>query len=178
MILLAFGVLSAFALVELVRDSNLAGSVDVSAFGVSFGTRSAEEIMLVAVGFSVVATAFLLGCSVALRAGRRRRRSKQADGERVRTSRLETTERLLEYRVEGLLSQVRELEERKAKLGEPEPEYTEPEYTGPIPVDDIVVLPEVPPTAPSPWRAGPPGSMRASTGGSVPTGGRMPQNRE
>jgi hypothetical protein len=151
--LLAFGVLSAFALVEFVRDNTLAGSVDVSVLGVSFGTRSAETIMMVAVGLAVIATAFLLGGSVALRAGRRRRRSKQVEEERVRTSRLETTERLLEYRVELLLGQVRELEERKAAIGG----ELESERTAPTQVDDVVVLPDVPPPLlepGSPERAG------------------------
>jgi hypothetical protein len=145
--LLAFGILSTVALVDLVRDSTLTGSIDVSLLGVSFGTRSAEEIMMAAVGLAVVATAFLLGGSVALLAGRRRRRSKQMEEKRVLVSRLETTERLLEHRVELLLAQVRELEERKDRIGG-EPLKTE--RTAPARVDDVFVLPDVRPPAPEP----------------------------
>lgn len=138
MALLALGFLGAFALEELVRTSTLAGNVDVSLLGVSFGIRSAETVMIVAVGLAVVATAFVLGGAVMLRARRLRRRSKQGEEEVVLASRLETTERLLEYRVEGLLAQVQELEERKAALrGE-----LEAERTAPATADDVVVLPE------------------------------------
>jgi hypothetical protein len=97
--------------------------------------------MLVAVGLAVVATALLLGGAAMLRARRLRRRSKQGEEELARASRLETTERLLEYRVEGLLAQVQELEERKAAIrGE-----LDAERSAPAPVDDIVVLPEARP---------------------------------
>jgi hypothetical protein len=138
--LLAFGFLGAFALGEFVRNNMLAGSVEVSVLGVSFGTRSAETVVLVAIGLAVVATALLLGGAVALRAGRLRRRSKHGEEELARASRLETTERLLEYRVEGLLAQVQELEERKAAVrGE-----LEADRTAPVAADDIVVLPEAP----------------------------------
>jgi hypothetical protein len=138
--LLALGLFGAFALVDLVRTSSLAGNLDVSVLGVSFGARSAETIVLVAVGLAVVATALLVGGTVILRAGRLRRRSKQGEDEVVLASRLETTERLLEYRVEGLLAQVQELEERKAALrGE-----LEAGLAAPTTVDDVVVLPEAP----------------------------------
>jgi hypothetical protein len=97
--------------------------------------------MLVAVGLAVVATALLLGGAAMLRARRLRRRSKQGEEELARASRLETTERLLEYRVEGLLAQVQELEERKAAIrGE-----LDVEHTAPAMVDDVVVLPEARP---------------------------------
>jgi hypothetical protein len=136
--LLALGLLGAFALEELVRTSTLAGNVDVSVLGVSFGTRSAETVMVVAVGLAVVATALVLGGAAILRAGRMRRRSKHGEDELVLASRLETTERLLEYRVEGLLAQVQELEERKAALrGE-----LEAGLAAPATVGDVVVLPE------------------------------------
>jgi hypothetical protein len=136
--LLALGFLGAFALEEFVRTSSPAGSVDVSVLGVSFGARSAETIVLVAVGLAVIATVLLLGGAVMLRARRLRRRSKQGEDEVVLASRLETTERLLDYRVEGLLAQVQELEERKAALrGE-----LEAERTAPATADDVVVLPE------------------------------------
>jgi len=151
--LLALGVLSAFVLVDLVRDSTLAGSVDMSVLGVSFGIRTAEEIMMVAVGLAVVMTALLFVGSIALLAGRRRRGSKQLEGIRVRISRLQTTERLLEHRVELLLARVRELEERKAALGG----GLEAEHTAPAQVEDVVVLPDLPlpPREPSsPERAG------------------------
>jgi hypothetical protein len=139
-VFLALGFFGAFALEELVRTSSPAGSVDVSVLGVSFGARPAETIVLVAVGLAVVATALLLGGAAALRAGRLRKRSKQGKEELARASRLETTERLLEYRVEGLLAQVQELEERKAAIrGELEAEPTTPAAT-----NDVVVIPEVP----------------------------------
>jgi len=137
--LLALGVLSAFVLVDLVRDSTLTSSVDISVFGVSFGIRTAEEIMMVAVGLAVVMTALLSLGSMALLAGRRRRRSKQVEDVRVRASRLETTERLLEQRVELLLARVRELEERKAALGRD----LEP-HAALAQVGDVVVLPDLP----------------------------------
>jgi hypothetical protein len=143
-VLLALGVFGAFALEELVRTSPPAGSVDVSVLGVSFGTQSAQTIVLVAVGLAVVATALLLGGAAAFRARRLRKRSKHGEEELARASRLETTERLLEYRVEGLLAQVQELEERKAALrGE-----LEADVTPPATVDDIVVLPEAAPSRP------------------------------
>jgi len=137
-VLLAFGCFGAFALEELVRTSSPAGSVDVSVLGVSFGTQSAQTIVLVAVGLAVVATALVLGGVVALRAGRLRRRSKQGEEELARASRLETTERLLEYRVEGLLAQVQELEERKAAIRA----ELEADHATPAAVNDVVVLPE------------------------------------
>ena len=140
MALLALGVLSAFVLVDLVRDSTLMSSVDISVFEVSFGIRTAEEIMMVAVGLAVVMTALLSLGSMALLAGRRRRRSKQVEDVRVRASRLETTERLLEQRVELLLARVRELEERKAALGRD----LEPEHAALAQVGDVVVLPDLP----------------------------------
>ncbi len=154
MVLLALGALSVFALVELVelvRDSALAANVDVSILGVSFGHRPADELLLVAVGLTVVVTALLLGGAMALVAGRRRRRTKQGEAARVRISRLETTERLLEYRIELLLAQVRQLEEREAELNE-----LEAERTGPNRADDVVVLPDASsptPSAGSPWAA-------------------------
>lgn len=138
-------------LVELVRDSALAANVDVSILGVSFGHRPADELLLVAVGLTVVVTVFLLGGAVALVAGRQRRRTKQGEAARVRISRLETTERLLEYRIELLLAQVRQLEEREAELNE-----LEAERTGPNRADDVVVLPDASsptPSAGSPWAA-------------------------
>ena len=140
MVLLAFGFFGAFALEELVRTSSPAGSLDVSVLGVSFGARSAETIVLVAVGLAVVATALVLGGAVMLRASRVRRRSKKGEEDLARASRLETTERLLEYRVEGLLAQVQELEERKAAIrGE-----LEVAPAAPATVGDVVVLPEAP----------------------------------
>jgi hypothetical protein len=143
-VFLALGFFGAFALEELVRTSSPAGSVDVSILGVSFGARPAETIVLVAVGLAVVATALLLGGAAMLRAKRLRRRSKQGEEELARASRLETTERLLEYRVEGLLVQVQELEERKAAIRS----ELEPERTPPTAVDDVVVLPEAAPSRP------------------------------
>jgi uncharacterized protein YlxW (UPF0749 family) len=138
--LLALGLLGAFALEEFVRTSSLAGNVDVSVLGVSFGTRSVEMVLMVAVALAVVATALVLGGAVMLRATRLRRRSKQGEEELARASRLETTERLLEYRVEGLLAQVQELEERKAAIrGE-----LEAGPAAPAIIDDVVVLPEAP----------------------------------
>ena len=138
MVLLAVGFLGAFA--ELARTSTLAGTMDVSVLGVSFGTLSTQTVVLVAVGLAVVATALVLGGALILRAGGRRKRSKQGEEELARASRLETTERLLEYRVEGLLAQVQELEERKAAIrGE-----LERGLAPPATVDDVVVLPEAP----------------------------------
>jgi hypothetical protein len=138
--LLALGFLGAFALVDFVRTSALAGNIDVSVLGVSFGTRPAQTVLIVAVGLAVVATALLLGGAAMLRARRLRRRSKQGEEELARASRLETTERLLEYRVEGLLAQVQELEERKAAIrGE-----LEAGPAAPAIIDDVVVLPEAP----------------------------------
>lgn len=125
-----------FALVKLLRDNALAGSVDVSVFGVSFGTRSLQEIMVVAVGLALIAAALLVGGSLALRALRRRRREQQ----RARVSSLETTERLLGDRVELLLPQVRELEERRAAFGG----ELVAERTAPAQVGDVVVIPDVP----------------------------------
>jgi hypothetical protein len=149
--LLALGFLGAFALEELVRTSSLAGNVDVSVLGVSFGTRPAETVLIVAVGLGVVATALLLGGAAMLRARRLGRRSKQGEEELARASRLETTERLLEYRIELLLTQVRQLEEREAELSE-----LESERTGSIRGDDVVVVPDASsptPSAGSPWAA-------------------------
>ena len=140
-------------LVDLVRDSTLTSSIDISAFGVSFGFRIAEEIMTVAVGLAVVTTALLFVGSMALWAGRRRRRSRGIEDMRVRAARLQTSERLLEQRVELLLSRVRELEERKAALnGE-----LEADHAVPAEVENVVVLPDLPlpPRDPgSPQRAG------------------------
>jgi hypothetical protein len=139
-VLLAFGFLGAFALEELVRTSSLAGNIDISVLGLTFGTRSAQTVLIVAVGLAVVAAALLFGGAAMLRARRLRRRSKQGEEELARASRLETTERLLEYRVEGLLAQVQELEERKAAIhGE-----LEAGPAAPAIIDDVVVLPEAP----------------------------------
>ena len=140
MALLALGVLSAFVLVDLVRMSTLTSSVDMSVLGVSFGVRAAEEIMIFAVGLAVVTTALLFMACVTLWAGRRRRRSRRVEDLRVRAARLETTERLLQQRVELLLSRVRELEERKAALsGE-----REAEHAARVQVEDVIVLPDLP----------------------------------
>ena len=136
MALLAFGVLSAAALVELVRDNASAGSVDVSFLGVSFGTHSVQEMILVAVGLAVIAAVFFVGGSLVLRTRRRRRRERQ----RVRVSSLQTTERLLGERVELLVAQVRELEERKAAFGD----ELVAERTAPAQGGDVVVVPDMP----------------------------------
>jgi hypothetical protein len=138
--LLALGFLGAFALEELVRTSSLAGNVDVSVLGVSFGTRPAETVLIVAVGLAVVAAALLFGGAAMLRARRLGRRSKHGEEELTRASRLETTERLLEYRVDGLLAQVQELEERKASIRS----ELEVDPAAPATDDDVVVLPEAP----------------------------------
>jgi hypothetical protein len=161
--LLALGVLSAFVLVDLVRVSSLTSNVDMSVLGVSFGIRTAEEIMIFAVGLAVVTTALLFVGSMTLWAWRRRRRSKRLEDLRVRAARLETTERLLQQRVELLLSRVRELEQRKAALGG----EREPEHAAPAQVGNGVVLPDLPlpPRDPgSPQRAG---SSRLDEGGRV-----------
>ena len=122
------------------------GSTDLSALGVSFGTWSVQETVFVAVTLAVIATASVFAGISVIRRGTRRQWSEKKDEARVRVARLETTERLLEHRVELLLARAEELEERKAALGG----GVDAEPAAPTEVDDVIVLPEVPPMPPRP----------------------------
>jgi hypothetical protein len=115
--------------------------------GASLGRPPVEDAVLVAVALAVSTTALLFLGVAAMRAGRRRRRSKGAEERRELVASLDSAKKLLEWKVELLLAQVKDLEGRKAALTGALQPGVMADHGEPLPDARLVVIPDLLPEA-------------------------------
>lgn len=139
--------MGAFALVDLLLESTLSGGSELMLLGASLGRPPVEDAVLVAVALAVSTTALLFLGVAAVRAGRRRRRSKRLEERREPVASLDNGKKLLEWKVELLLAQVKDLEGRKAALTGALQPGVMADHGEPLQDARLVVLPDLPPEA-------------------------------
>ena len=147
-VLLGLAAFGTAVLVDLVRDGTSSGSVELTVFGASLGSRSGGSVLIITASLAAVCGALVISGMWALAATRRRRRDQGRERLVSESHRLETVRRLLEERVDLLAASARELEERQTELRQPMPS-SRPDAERRVPVpgtaaDEVIELPEAP----------------------------------
>ncbi len=141
LVLIATGALGVLALVDLLLESTLTGGSELVLLGASLARPPAEDAVLVVAALAVSTTVLLFLGVAALRG----HRSKRLEERREQVASLDNGKRLLEYKVEILLAQVRELEGRKAALSGASHSGVLADHVEPMQGERLVVLPDLPP---------------------------------
>jgi hypothetical protein len=114
-VLVVASLLGVLALVDVLLESSLGGSVELTVLGASLGRWQLQDAVVTGAALAAVAVASLILGAAVVRIGRRRRRSKKTAEQRASIESLEAGKRLLEHKIELLLKQAKELEARQAE---------------------------------------------------------------